>query len=268
MKIAAKAAILAIALVSLASHAHAGPSASAAADLKDREQSPSQTATGRGCLSMRKPGPPPFSALRLSDEQLELMHTIREKHAENLIPKMAELMRLKHKQMDLITALSYDKLTVKELQTKINALQSEVADEHLSIMLESDAVLNADQKKELRHMILMHEPPFGPPGPMGGIGMGRGGPRPEPMLGPMFAPMPGPFGPPMGPPAMPGPCLEPALEGPEAMSGLPGQELSQCHKSELNPSQGQFGPVGALGFHMTDQFSNGEPGDRSPDLSL
>lgn len=267
MKIAAKAAILAIALVSLASHAHAGPSGSASADLKDSDQSESSaTATGRGArLSMRKPGPPPFSALKLSDEQLEQMHTIREKHAEIFIPKMAELMRLKHKQMELITALTYDKQAVKDLQTKINALQSELADDRLSIMLESDAVLNADQKKELRHMKLMHEPPFGPPGPLGGSGIGMAmGPIPDPM----FGPMPAPFGPPMGPPAVPGPCLEPAPEGPEAMSGAAGEELSLNARSEKKTSQGQFGPVGALGFHMIDQQSNGEPEDNSPDRTL
>lgn len=211
MKLALKAAILSVSLLALASHVNAQPGPVQV----NLDQERSIIASGANHM-MRRNGPP-FAALKLTDEQLEKMHAIRESHADKLVPKMSELMRLKHKQMELIASPSYDKQTVRDLQTKINSLSGELADERLTVMLESDGVLTVEQKKELRHMMLMHEPPFGPVpipgceplGPEGPMGpMGPLGPKgPMCPLGPI-----GPMGPHPGPSSQEGPggpCSEP-----------------------------------------------------------
>jgi Spy/CpxP family protein refolding chaperone len=192
MKLALKAAIFSVSLLALASHVNAQPGPVQV----NSDQERSIIASGANHM-MRRIGPP-FAALNLTDEQMERIHAIRESHLDKIMPKMSELMKLKHKQMDLIASPSYDKQIVRDLQTKINSLSGELADERLTVMLESDSVLTVEQKKELRHMMLMHEPPFGPV-PMPGF---------EPLgpLGPIpMGPGPGPMGP------HPGPCN---LEGP------------------------------------------------------
>lgn len=203
MKLALKAAILSVSLLALAGHVNAQTGSVQV----NSDQERSIIASGANIM-MRRNGPP-FAALKLTDEQMEKIHAIRESHADKVMPKMSELMRLKHKQMDLIASPSYDKQTVRDIQTKINALSGELADERLTVMLESDGVLTVEQKKELRHMMLMHEPPFGP-GPM------PGGCEPLGPIGPMGPAGPGPMGP-MGP--HPGPCNPERPGGPCSEGG-------------------------------------------------
>ena len=185
MKLALKAALLSIALLPLAGHVQAQPGSALNETSTDLTKHLGRSITLAGANPMmRRRGPSPFAALKLTDEQLEKLHVIRESHADNVMPKVADMMRLKRKQMELIASLSYDKQAVRDLQTKINSLSGELADERLTMIMESDGVLTGEQKKELRHTMLTHEPPMGPLGPMG----------PMDAMGPM-----GPMGPGMGP---------------------------------------------------------------------
>lgn len=183
MKIALTAGLLSVALMIMAGHqAQADPFAET---LTIAQACPEEgpKAMFKNC---RPPGP--FSQLKLTDEQLEKIHTISEKHADKIMPMVGETMRLKHKQMDLISSAGVDRQAVLDLQSKLNKLHNEIADEHPAEMLEVDSVLTAEQKKDLRRSFLQHSPLKGPPmGPPPGLGLAPG------MT--MAGEFPGPMGP-------------------------------------------------------------------------
>lgn len=176
MKIALTAGLLSVALMIMAGHqAQADPFSETLTAQSFPDEGPK--AMFKSC---RPPGP--LSQLKLTDEQLEKIHTISEKHADKIMPMVGESMRLKHKQMDLISSAGLDKQAVLELQSKLNKLHNEIADEHLAEMLEVDGVLTVEQKKDLRRSFLQHNRGKGPHmGPAMGPAMG-------PPMGLGFAP--------------------------------------------------------------------------------
>lgn len=157
MKIALTAGLLSVALMIMAGHqAQADPFSETLTAQSFPDEGPK--AMFKSC---RPPGP--LSQLKLTDEQLEKIHTISEKHADKIMPMVGESMRLKHKQMDLISSAGLDKQAVLELQSKLNKLHNEIADEHLAEMLEVDGVLTVEQKKDLRRSFLQHNRGQGAP---------------------------------------------------------------------------------------------------------
>jgi Spy/CpxP family protein refolding chaperone len=98
----------------------------------------------------------PLEGLGLSDDQLEKLSSIRSQYEINTAQKKAELHAKSHQMMDLLSQASVDKQKVMSLQGEINAMKSDVSNSRAAMLVDCSAVLTADQKKQLHHMMLMH----------------------------------------------------------------------------------------------------------------
>lgn len=149
------------------------------------------------------PGPPDFGfvkSLNLSDEQREKLHSIREQEFLASITRHAEIMKLRHQIGEALRGGETDRNAVLQLQAQLNNLQNADEIEKVTSMVESNAVLTVEQRKQMRKHMLEHEPLFGPPGPPG-HGHGPGPDRAGVECGPPGPPGhgPGPAGRPPGP---------------------------------------------------------------------
>jgi hypothetical protein len=146
----------------------------------------------------------------LSDAELLKLAEMKSKFADSMGPKMAELHSL-HRQMMLAMAKpSVDRAQLLQLQSRINSVNSEIANSRLSFQLDLNDSMPADAKEHMRKHLLF-DAAFGPDTRFGG--------PPPPGLGlpPTCVPPPG-FGlhhPPFGPPPMMG--FPPGLR-PEGMT--------------------------------------------------
>lgn len=163
--------------------------------------------------------PGDFRGLKLTDEQMEKAVEARIRAAKKAVPLKVELMELKHELTKVMSAETIDTAKAKELHGLMSEKMRALGAIHFEVMLDMASNLTADQKKKLKHKILLHEflLPFpgvaGPPGFPGGPGR-----VPPPFLGPPEGPMgmpppppgPGPGGchPGAGPGAGPGSQLE------------------------------------------------------------
>lgn len=163
--------------------------------------------------------PGDFRDLKLTDEQMEKAVEARIRAAKKAAPLKVELMELKHELTKVMSAETIDTAKAKELHGLMSEKMRALGAIHFEVMLDMASNLTADQKKKLKHKILLHEflLPFpgvaGPPGFPGGPGR-----VPPPFLGPPEGPMgmpppppgPGPGGchPGAGPGEGPGSQLE------------------------------------------------------------
>jgi Spy/CpxP family protein refolding chaperone len=181
----------------------------------------------------------------LTDEQLKRMIALKDQYRINTATKKAELMSLHHNMGDLLGQASIDKQGVKDVFSKISAIQNDLAQQHLKFVLDSAEILTAEQREEIHKGMLRHHAvggmPFPPPPPaphMMPFGMGD-------ELGPPIGPFGGP--PPFGLPPMmgfgigPGPGMGP-MQGP--------------------PPHGRFGkpPAGPHGERPPEDFNDGPEG--------
>lgn len=144
-----------------------------------------------GDIKGAHPGEPP----RLSEAELLRLAELKGKYEDSTAPKRAELQSL-HRQLGLAMAKpAVDRAQVMQLQGKINAINSDLANARLNFMLDLNEGMPTEAKEKMRKHLLF-DAAFGPPD------MGFGGPPPPgPGLPPTCVP-PG-FGPPpphLGPP--------------------------------------------------------------------
>lgn len=158
--------------------------------------------------------PGDIRGLKLTDEQMEKAVEARIKAAKKAALLKVELMELKHELTKVMAAESIDTAKAKELHGLISEKMQALGEIHFEVMLDMASNLTADQKKKMKHKILLHEflSPFpgvaGPPGFPGGPGR-----VPPPFMGPPGGPM-GMPPPPPGP--GPGACLPGTGPGPGA----------------------------------------------------
>ncbi len=159
----------------------------------------------------RADGPP-----HLSEAELLKLAEMKSKFADSLAPKMMELHSLQRQMKLAMAKPSVDRARLMQLQSRINSINSDIANSSLSFQLDLSDTMPADAKERMRKHLLF-DAAFGPD-------QGFGGPPP---LGlgppPTCVPPPG-FGlhhPPFGPPPMMG--FPPGLR-PEGMNGpMPGR---------------------------------------------
>lgn len=118
---------------------------------------------GRGC---GMGGGDCLRGLNLSDEQYEKMYGIKNQFLDQVGPKMLEVRTLERHLKDVLTSPSLDAGKAKSLQSKINALKSDLANAKLENKLAMLDVLTAEQRKEIRERVIKG-------GMMGGPGMRR-----------------------------------------------------------------------------------------------
>lgn len=153
----------------------------------------------------------------LSDEQMKKLVALRDQNRIETASKHAELIALSHKMTTLMGDASIDRKAVTDLFSKMTALKSDLAQQHLKLVLDTAEVFTPEQRGKMQTMILRrqagpagHMPLFAPPMPphampIGGHmeGLDDFGPPPfgaPPMMG-FFNPGIGPHqGPPPPPP--------------------------------------------------------------------
>jgi Spy/CpxP family protein refolding chaperone len=90
--------------------------------------------------------------LQLSDEQKENLYNLKNKLQDQLEPKKAELQSHKRKIKDLLTQATIDKGLIKEEQSKILALQTEISNSLTDFKIAFAETLTPEQRKNFRHM--------------------------------------------------------------------------------------------------------------------
>jgi Spy/CpxP family protein refolding chaperone len=125
--------------------------------------------------------------LKFTDAQLELIHAIKAKYFDADEPNISQLHRLHRKSFELMSGLNVSKDDLMLVQSKINTIEAELANQRLRMSLELRDVLTVEQKAEIhKHMIEREAgpgmpPPSFPPPP----GMGPGYSLEQlPLLGP------------------------------------------------------------------------------------
>lgn len=93
--------------------------------------------------------------LKLTDEQLEKLHTLQAELSHQALPKLLELKTLKRQLKDELTRATIDKQQVLLLQGKINAVRADLANARVAMMVDAHAILTAEQKQQMRRRYLM-----------------------------------------------------------------------------------------------------------------
>lgn len=92
--------------------------------------------------------------LNLTDEQLEKIHDMKNKLADNLGPKRLELSSAKRQLKDMISKPTLDRKAITQTQEKINSLRADIANLSLAFKLDVSEQLTDEQKKEIRRKAL------------------------------------------------------------------------------------------------------------------
>jgi len=116
----------------------------------------------------------------LTEDQMKKMRTLHDQHRIDTAQKQAQLMALKHKMGDLMGEANIDRNQVTSLHGKITALQNDLSESRLKLMLDSAEILTPEQRSKMHNRMMRG------PGPMGGPGFGGPG-----FGGPGFPPPPG-----------------------------------------------------------------------------
>jgi Spy/CpxP family protein refolding chaperone len=112
-------------------------------------------------------------ALKFSDDQLERMHTIRAKFEDSRGARALEIHKLHRQIFDSLNTSTPDKAAIMATQGKINALESEQANERVQMMMDTHEILTPEQRQIMRRHLLemdMRNPvgprtlPVAPPG--------------------------------------------------------------------------------------------------------
>lgn len=106
-----------------------------------------------GAPALKECGP----KAKFSDEQLEKMHSLRLKFAADNDAKKAQLHTLRGQLKDEITKPAIDKSAALSIQSKINALQADLANARLAMMIETSTVFTPEQRQAFRHRMLVGE---------------------------------------------------------------------------------------------------------------
>lgn len=88
--------------------------------------------------------------LSLSDSQLESIHQLKNKLADDLGPKKLELSKQKRALKDLLTAKSIDKGSIQSTQDKINSLRADISNSMLVFKIDFQEQLTPEQREKVR----------------------------------------------------------------------------------------------------------------------
>ena len=105
----------------------------------------------------------------LTDEQVKRLLAIRDQNRIDTASKHAELISLSHKMTTLMGEESIDRRAVTELFSKMSALRSDLAKQHLELLLDTAEVFTPEQRSKMQHLILRRQAspggdmPFYPP---------------------------------------------------------------------------------------------------------
>ncbi|MBX3077175.1 Spy/CpxP family protein refolding chaperone [Candidatus Obscuribacterales bacterium] len=154
----------------------------------------------------------------LTDEQMTKLVALRDQNRIETAAKHAELIALSHRMTTLMGEASIDRKAVTELFSKMTSIKSELAQQHLKLVLDTAEVFTPEQRSKMQHLILRRQagpggdmPFFAPPlpphaMPIGGHmeGIDDFGPPPfgappmmrffNPGIGPHYGPPPPPPG--------------------------------------------------------------------------
>jgi hypothetical protein len=96
-----------------------------------------------------------YTQLALSDDQMERINALKTKAFDSTAAQSAELGSLVHRLEDMLSKLDADRDQIVSVQQKINALHSALATTWLNCRLDTLFVLTSEQKKQLRHQMLL-----------------------------------------------------------------------------------------------------------------
>lgn len=108
----------------------------------------------------------PAQGMNLTDEQLEKIVGIKNSFRDSASKKVADLKLLQRQLRSMIMEEKVDRAKVTDLQSKINALKSDLSSARLAMKLDTFDVLTGEQKQKMRHRALQQEA-FGGPGRKG-----------------------------------------------------------------------------------------------------
>lgn len=105
-------------------------------------------------------GVPVCEELNLTDDQLEKIHAIKLRRADEVGTKKVELMAQMRKLKDLLSQPTLDRQAVQQTQDKISGLKADIANQMINGLMDAHDVMSMDQRKQLRHKFLVGG--FGP----------------------------------------------------------------------------------------------------------
>lgn len=122
-----------------------------------------------------------FAGLNLTDSQYEQLFAIKKSSMTKNAGKAAEMIAAQMDLHDQLLRPEIDKAKATALQSRIDSLRTEIANQHFQDQLAIMNVLTADQRAELRRSMLKRMAGgFGGPHMMGGPHQGMPGPHPGP----------------------------------------------------------------------------------------
>jgi len=95
--------------------------------------------------------------VRLSDDQLERMVSLKDKYETSTASKRAQLHSNEQQLRNAMTAPSIDHSKLASLNDSINSLRNDLSRTKLEYMEDRAEVLTPEQRAGLHHMMLMHE---------------------------------------------------------------------------------------------------------------
>jgi Spy/CpxP family protein refolding chaperone len=119
---------------------------------------PDKVQSGNACaFACRKDGTAGGRFIKLSDDQLEKLHALRQQYLSTDEPKKAELGILRTQEFDLLSQPTVDKQALLALQAKINTLKADLANSRVSFMADASSVFTLEQRQSMRHRMLERE---------------------------------------------------------------------------------------------------------------
>lgn len=154
MKFAVSLSIVSLMALSLVPAFASDSSADNSLSQADAQVALSPTVTAPTALPMGANAAVGSKGLNLSDSQLESIHQLKNKLADDLGPKKLELGKQKRTLKDLLTAKSIDKGSVRSTQDKINALRADISNSMLAFKIDFQEQLTSEQREQVRHRAL------------------------------------------------------------------------------------------------------------------
>ena len=89
--------------------------------------------------------------LDLTDDQKEKIYNLKNKLADAVGPKRAELQSQERKLRDLLTQPTIDRSQIQGVQSKINSLRDDISNLKIAFKMDFSEQLTADQREKLRY---------------------------------------------------------------------------------------------------------------------
>lgn len=113
--------------------------------------------SGQPFCAWQRGGEDCFASLGVTDEQLEKLVSLRNQFKDNSFSVKHELSSNIRKLADLLSQPKVDRQEIMTVQDKINSLRTNLSNARLAFLMDASDVLTADQKKLVRHKMLIHQ---------------------------------------------------------------------------------------------------------------